>query len=69
MWNACASPRSTTTSLICRNCGQKLVARRGCQEVTLDCRDCGTIFPLKEYASQMDDALEDFLSGHFCDRC
>ena len=69
MWNAYTAPRSMTTSLACRQCGEALVARRGCRDVTLDCQSCGARYPLKDFASQIDDALEEFLSQHFCDRC
>ena len=43
----------------CEKCGLDLTAHRSCQEVTLRCPSCGTVYDLKEFSSQMDDDFEE----------
>lgn len=43
----------------CETCGLKLMAHRGCLEVTLRCPKCGKVYDLGRYASDMDDHFEE----------
>ncbi|MCA1945978.1 MAG: hypothetical protein LDL30_11975 [Desulfovibrio sp.] len=62
------SPRSVQTTMPCERCQQPLMARRGCQQVTLHCEGCKASFPLLKYSQRMDEALEEFLENVYCDR-
>lgn len=68
MWKYPSLHRATPTALECRECGRNLILNRGCREVSLYCRSCGSVYPLADYIDQIDEEMEEFLSSSFCDR-
>lgn len=65
MWR---NSRTSQTTIPCSLCSTPLKAERACREVTLYCERCDKRFAVRDYFSQMDDALEDFLAAVPCDR-
>ena len=61
-------PRQRQTTLPCRRCGARLVVRRGCRSVLFHCEECRAVYELSEYIAEVDEELEEFLAGSFCDR-
>uniref|UniRef100_UPI003A93EE9C dual CXXC motif small (seleno)protein n=1 Tax=Desulfovibrio porci TaxID=2605782 RepID=UPI003A93EE9C len=55
-------------SLVCPRCGARLHIGRSCHEVHMYCPACKAQFPLNEYISQADEAMERFLENVYCDR-
>lgn len=53
----------------CEKCGTELVAVRGCQEVTLRCPKCETIYELKDHYREIDDSFEEEMGWVPMDRC
>lgn len=60
--------RDAETTLVCPHCGAQLHIGRSCHEVYMHCPTCKARFPLKEYISQADEAMEHFLENVYCDR-
>ncbi len=60
--------RDAETSLVCPRCGVRLHIGRSCHEVHMHCPACKAEFPLNEYISQADEAMERFLENVYCDR-
>lgn len=67
LWGQTSS-RHAQTTIKCHSCQHPLTAYRACQEVVLQCSGCGQTFPFSEYVQEMDDALERFMEGVFCNR-
>lgn len=62
------APREARTSLTCPDCGKPLDIRRTCHEAYMQCSACRRTFPLKQFISQMDDVMEEFLERLYADR-
>ena len=60
--------RDAETSLVCPRCGARLHIGRSCHEVYMHCPACKAQFPLSEYISKADEAMERFLENVYCDR-
>lgn len=65
---ACFAPRDAETTLACPNCGDKLHITRSCRDVTMRCPACGAEYPLKDFISNADQAMEHFLENVYFDR-
>ena len=68
MWGGYSWARRAQTTIPCKKCQKPLVVERSCQSVALVCEHCGARGTLNEYIDKMDDALEEFMEGVFCDR-
>ncbi len=68
MWGSYRWGRSAQTTIPCKHCGKPLTAMRSCQQVYMQCEHCNKRGELNDYIPQMDDALEAFMEGVFCDR-
>lgn len=66
-WGA-PQTRSVQTTIACHACGQPLTVYRACRVVSMQCETCKKVFPLQEYVSEMDSALENFMENVHCDR-
>ncbi len=62
------APREAITTLPCPACGERLSIIRSCRNVQMHCPGCKLDFPLKDFISQADVAMEDFLENVYCDR-
>lgn len=62
------TPRSAQTTIPCRRCGAPLTAKRDCTHAYLRCESCRKDVDLREYAQDMDAALEAFLEAVNVDR-
>ena len=60
--------REAETSIPCKSCGNRLLARRTCREAHLFCESCRKRSEVGEYIAQMDTTLENFLEALQCDR-
>lgn len=60
--------RGAQTSLVCPQCGKPLHIARTCHEVFMHCPSCGRKYPLKDFISKADSAMEKFLENVYCDR-
>ncbi len=60
--------RDAETSLACPRCEARLHIGRSCHEVHMHCPACKAQFPLNEYISRADEAMERFLENVYCDR-
>ena len=60
--------RQAQTTLDCPECDHKLEIARTCHEAFMRCPACGRRFPLEQFISQADEAMERFLEGLYCDR-
>lgn len=63
-----AAGRRAETTMPCRACEAPVTAVRHCRNVDLQCAACGGRYPLEDYIPVMDEVLETFLEGVFCDR-
>jgi hypothetical protein len=68
MWGSYRWGREAQTTIPCKNCDTALKVKRSCQHVYMQCDSCGTRGDINEYLSQMDDAMEEFMEGVYCDR-
>lgn len=68
MWSSFSSARKVRTTVCCRHCQTPLFIERTCHEVHMFCPECGKRFPLSEYISLADEAMERFLEQVYCDR-
>lgn len=68
MWGSFSRSRSAQTTIPCHQCGQALMVERSCQEVYMWCAHCKKRFEATEYIPEMDDAMEEFMEGVYCDR-
>ena len=59
--------REAATAIPCRECAERLVARRSCRCAYLSCPGCGRRFEITDYREHLDE-LEEFLSHSHCDR-
>lgn len=66
--NSFRMPREFDTTLTCDRCGKPLRLLRGCQSVHLECTACRARFELSQYASRIDDDLEEILARLNVDR-
>ncbi len=62
------APREFRTNLRCTSCRAPLRAHRTCLAVVLRCGSCGATFELREFATTLDDLLEEYLANIPCDR-
>lgn len=62
------APREAATGIACPACGQALNIKRSCHEVYMLCPACHKRFPLNDFISQADEAMERFLENVYCDR-
>lgn len=62
------SPREAQTGMPCKSCGQAVKVARSCHLVYIICPHCQKKFELKEYLPLMDDVMEKFMEGVYCDR-
>lgn len=62
------APREAETTLPCPKCAHKLQITRSCQEVHLRCPNCKSNYPLADFISKADPAMEKFLENVYCDR-
>lgn len=62
------APRDAETSLPCPGCGTRLHIARSCREVHIYCPACRAHYPIREYISRADAAMEQFLENVYCDR-
>lgn len=60
--------RDVETTLACPNCGGRLHIARTCHEAFMRCPACGGQFPLRDFVSRADAAMERFLENLYCDR-
>lgn len=60
--------REAQTTIPCKKCEKPLSIKRSCQYVYMECEHCKTRSELNDYIAQMDDAMEEFMEGVFCDR-
>ena len=60
--------RSAQTTLPCPTCKQSLLIARTCHVVYMQCPHCNKQFPLKEFVSRADAAMETFLEQCYMDR-
>lgn len=63
-----SAPRRAQTTVPCPHCSEKLDIRRSCHEAYMSCAACQKDFPLRDFISQMDDAMENFLEQVYSDR-
>ncbi|MBR3663678.1 MAG: hypothetical protein IKN64_03380 [Desulfovibrio sp.] len=63
-----SAPRDCPTTLLCPHCQTPLHIARSCHEVFMRCPDCEKRFPLKDFISQADAAMEEFMENVYCDR-
>jgi len=68
MWGSYSWKRSAETTIPCKECNKPLTVKRSCQHVYMECSHCGKKSDISEYLRQMDDALEAFMEGVYCDR-
>lgn len=69
MWSATfGRARHAQTTIPCHTCGQPLRVERTCHEVFMRCETCSKSFDINEYIPEMDDAMEQFMEGVYCDR-
>ncbi|GFM34246.1 hypothetical protein LN040_04100 [Desulfovibrio subterraneus] len=68
MWGSSRWARSAQTTIPCKHCGNPLTVVRSCQVVYMQCEHCKKKGELNDYIAQMDDALEEFMEGVYCDR-
>ncbi|WP_443660808.1 dual CXXC motif small (seleno)protein, partial [Desulfovibrio sp.] len=52
----------------CPECDHKREIARPCHEACMRCPFCGKRFPLEQFISQADEAMERFLEGLYFDR-
>jgi uncharacterized Zn finger protein len=52
----------------CKKCGGEIKVVIGCRSVSLNCMDCGRMFPVKEYIDEMDEEMLERISLRPCDR-
>lgn len=62
------SSHQAQTTIPCKECGQTLIVARTCHRVYMHCPKCDKKFPLNDYISKMDEALEKFMENVYCDR-
>lgn len=62
------APRQAQTTLDCPRCSGKLQITRTCHEASMVCPECGRRFPLRQFISRADDAMERFLENLYVDR-
>lgn len=62
------APREAETGFKCPECGAKLLIRRSCGEVWMECASRRHKYPLKDYAAKADEAMEKFLENLYVDR-
>lgn len=60
--------RQAQTTLSCPECDHKLEIARTCHEAFMRCPFCGKRFPLEQFISQADEAMERFLEVLYFDR-
>lgn len=60
--------RHVQTTLACPECDHKLEVARTCHEAFMLCPSCGKRFPLEQFISQADEAMERFLENLYFDR-
>ena len=60
--------RDVETTIVCPNCNGHLHIARTCHEVYMRCPSCGKHFPLRDFVSRADAAMEQFLENVYCDR-
>lgn len=62
------APRDRETTLPCPDCGEKLHIARSCHEVFMRCPVCKKEYPVKDFISRADPAMEEFMENVYCDR-
>lgn len=60
--------RSAQTTIPCHVCAEPLKVERTCHEVFMRCETCRKTYPVSDYVGEMDDAMENFMEGVYCDR-
>lgn len=60
--------RSEQTTIPCHECGAQLKIQRSCHEVFMRCESCDKTYDIADYVAEMDDAMERFMEGVYCDR-
>ncbi len=68
MWGSNRWARNAQTTIPCKHCGHPITVVRSCQHVYMQCEQCKKQGDLNEYIPLMDDVLEEFMEGVFCDR-
>lgn len=69
MWGKnAANARHAETTMHCHECNGRLDVERTCHTVYMHCTECKKDFPVQEYIKEMDDALEEFMEGVYCNR-